>query len=40
MILKFDSDKDEVYYLEATSNRGVAISKWASTRKFVGDFYE
>ena len=40
MILKFESDPHEVYFVEATSNRGVSISKWSGIRKFVGEFYE
>lgn len=40
MILKFETDPDEVYFVEATSNRGVSISRWSMIRKFVGDFYE
>lgn len=40
MILKFETDPDEVYFVESTSNRGVSISRWSMIRKFVGDFYE
>jgi hypothetical protein len=40
MVLKFETDPDEVYFVEATSNRGVSISRWSMIRKFVGDFYE
>jgi hypothetical protein len=40
MVLKFETDQDEVYFVESTSNRGVAISKWTGIRKFIGDFYE
>lgn len=40
MVLKFETDPDEVYFLDATSTRGVSISKWSLLRKFVGDFYE
>lgn len=40
MILKFDTSNDEVYYLESTSNSGVALTKWNNTRKYIGRFYE
>lgn len=40
MILKFENDSNEVYFVESTSNRGVSISKWSTMRQFVGDFYE
>ena len=40
MVLKFESDPNEIYFVEATSNRGVSISKWSGIRKFVGEFYE
>jgi hypothetical protein len=40
MVLKFETDPDEVYLVDATSTRGVSITKWSIIRKFVGDFYE
>lgn len=40
MVLKFETDPDEVYFVEATSNRGVSIARWSMIRRFVGDFYE
>ena len=40
LVLKFETDPNEVYVLDATSSRGVSISKWSTLRKFVGDFYE
>ena len=40
MVLKFESDPDEVYFVESTSNRGVSISRWSTVRKYLGDFYE
>lgn len=40
MILKFESDPDEVYFVESTSNRGVSITRWSTVRKYLGDFYE
>jgi len=35
MILKFESDPNEVYYVEAVS-RGVKINKWSLTRNQIG----
>lgn len=42
MILKFETDEDEIYYVEASGNMGVALNKWSSIRKHVGHkkFYE
>lgn len=40
LVLKFESDVDEVYFLESTSNKGVSISRWSSVRKYLGDFYQ
>jgi hypothetical protein len=40
MALRFETDEEEVYYVEATSNSGVTISKWSGIRQFVGNFYE
>jgi hypothetical protein len=40
MVLKFETDPDEVYFVESTSNRGVSISRWSTVRKYLGDFYE
>ena len=36
MILKFDSDPNEVYLVEAVGNRGVTYNKWANIRKHIG----
>ena len=42
MVLKFDSDENEIYLVEATGNRGVALNKWEFLRTHVGtgQFYE
>jgi hypothetical protein len=40
MILKFESDEDEIYFLESTANAGVSISRWSQTRTYIGDYYE
>jgi hypothetical protein len=42
MVLKFDSDENEVYFVEATGNHGVALNKWSSIKGYIGinKFYE
>lgn len=42
MVLKFDVDASEIYLLEATGNRGVALNKWEYLRPHCGDneYYE
>ena len=32
MLLKFESDPDEMYLIDATGNRGVALNKWSLLR--------
>jgi hypothetical protein len=38
MILRFDSDDDEIYFFDATAN-GVQITKWSIFRLFHMDTY-
>ena len=42
MLLKFETDPDEVYLVEATGNMGVALNRWAFLRDHVGKgkFYD
>ena len=42
MVLKFETDPDEVYLLEATGNLGVAINRWSFLREHIGKrkFYD
>ena len=42
MILKFDSDPDEVYLVDATGNLGVSLNRWMFIKDHVGKdkFYE
>ena len=42
MILRFQTNDDEVYFVEACGNKGVAINKWSVIRKHIGQskFYE
>ena len=39
MVLKFGSDPDEVFFLEATSNHGVALKRWSGIKHALGSFY-
>ena len=36
MILKFDTDPDEVYMVEATGQMGVALNKWTYLKEHIG----
>jgi hypothetical protein len=41
MLLKFESDENEIYMVESTGNRGVSLNKWSIIRECVGakEFY-
>lgn len=36
MVIKFQSQEDEVFFIEAVSNLGVSYNKWSRLRKHVG----
>lgn len=36
MILKFESDPNEVYFVEAVGNLGVVLNRWSFLRTHVG----
>ena len=36
MVLKFDTDQNEVYLVESTGNLGVALNKWSYLREHIG----
>lgn len=42
MILKFETDPNEIYYVDATGTNGVACMKWSLLRSHYGPgkFYE
>lgn len=42
MILKFETDPNEVYMIEATGNMGVALNRWLFLRDHIGSdkFYD
>lgn len=39
MVLKFGSEPNEVFFIEATSNCGVALKRWSGMRHALGTFY-
>lgn len=40
MVLKFGSEPDEVFFVEATSNQGVALKRYSGMKNAIGDFYK
>ena len=40
LVLKFDSEPNEVYLIEATANLGVQLKKWSQIKHNLGSFYE
>ena len=42
MVLKFDLDENEVYFVEATGTYGVELNKWSNIKNCIGNskFYE
>ncbi len=42
MILKFESDEDEIYFIEATGGCGVALNTWSKIKPHIGSsaFYD
>jgi len=40
MVLKFGSDEDEVFLIEATGKRGVHLKKFSVIIPHIGKFYE
>ena len=39
MVLKFEEQPEEVFFLEATSNNGVSLRRWSNIKPFLGTFY-
>lgn len=39
MILKFEAEKNEIFFIDATSN-GVSISRWSRFRLFKDSLYK
>lgn len=40
MILKFGSEPDDVFFLEATGNMGVSIKRYSGMKHTIGNFYK
>ena len=40
MVLKFGSEPNEVFFVEATSNLGVQLKRWTGMKQCLGTFYE
>ena len=40
MCLKFDSEENEIFLLEATSNLGVHLKRFTNIQPHIGGFYE
>jgi len=36
MVLKFESDPDEIFLFESTTGKGVSIIKWSSIHDDIG----
>jgi len=36
MIMKFSSDPNDVYFIEAVGEKGVSLNKWSFTRNHIG----
>ena len=39
MVLKFGSEPNEVFFIEATSNQGVALKRFSGMKHALGSFY-
>lgn len=39
MVLKFGSDPNEVFFMEATSNQGVSLKRFSGMKQAIGTFY-
>jgi hypothetical protein len=37
MLLKFESDENEIYLVDATGNCGVCLNKWENLKGDIGD---
>ena len=40
MVIKFDQEPDDVFFIEATSNRGVVIKSYRGIKWAIGNFYD
>jgi len=40
MILKFGSEPEDVFFMEATSNQGVSLKRYSGMKHVIGSFYK
>ena len=40
MVLRFESEPDEVFIFESTIRPGVALQRWSNFRKYKNDVYD
>ena len=40
IVLKFGSEPDDVFFMEATSNQGVALKRYSGMKHTIGNFYK
>ena len=40
MVLKFGSEPEDVFFMEATSNQGVALKRYSGMKHVIGSFYK
>ena len=40
MVLKFGSEPDDVFFIEATSNQGVSLKRYSGMKFTIGSFYK
>lgn len=38
MVLKFETEPDEVFLIEATPSKGVSLTKWSLRREDIGPY--
>jgi hypothetical protein len=39
MVLKFETEPDEIFFLEATVANGVNITRWKNFRMYIDECY-
>ena len=40
MVLKFGTEPDDVFFIEATGNQGVSIKRYSGMKHTIGSFYK
>lgn len=40
MVLKFGSEPEDVFFIEATSNQGVSLKRYSGMKFTIGSFYK